>query len=1161
MGNALIDGDPQRLGEYWLAGRLGAGGQGVVYEAYDAEGVRVAVKVLHGDPAENAELRERMGREATAAQRVASFCTARVLASDLTAARPYIVSEYVEGPSLRGAVTGGRRFAGDDLYRLATAIATALTAIHEAGVVHRDLKPDNVMLGPDGPRVIDFGVARTMEMSLTSTGIATGTPTYMPPEVFMGERAGMPADVFAWGAIVLFAAVGEDPFRADSLGAVMHRVLSVDPDLGVLPGSLRDLVAAALAKEPGGRPTASELLLALISGDGRLDMARLLAEGSRAAGEVVSAAPVDPALGTLAEDSYGTLSPADRELVPEVFLRLVTVTDDGALAVRRASRAEILDGRPEHEAEGVVRILGAFSYLISAGEEIAFTRPALPYAWPRLRAWIRANREGLAVHRGIATAARRWHTQGRRAPDLFQGGDLDGALRWAATERRNITLTPVERDFLDAGAALTRRRARRNRLVTVAMAVLLVAALVASFLAVRQSGQLTVQRDEAEARRIAAVADGLRTTDPAQAMLLSVAAWRLAPVAEARAALTGSLAQRKVRTFTDPAAQARRLLSGDGRTLVSVGDDAARAWDVRTGERIGGVDRLGTDGRRVLGASLSPSGRTLAVATVTGIRLWDVKTGDPLPGTYPSASEQIHYDIYFGEAEHLLTVILGDSMTVWNTHTGRRTGLGDCCAPVPLPDEKAVIMPLLDGRGVHRFALPQGERAALVERCTSCSVAVSPDSRLIAVGEGTEIVLRDARTGEQRDGAPMTDWNGGTLRFSPDGTMLASAAPTGVQVWRPADSVQVLDHSVSGTGGKPAFDPDGRTLRYLDGDTVVTFDLPADVRPGGRRWDALSPDGRLLAARVPDTGEVRLSDGRLLGSGRRGEIHTFHAAFSQDGTLVADGGHTQDGEINVSTIADPAKRVTLRDASVHYPDALAFSPDKRRLVTIGAPLSNAETRVIMWDLAAGRALWRLNTTVAREVTFTPDGRSVMLRYEEEVRRVDAVTGRLTGPATLDGGSRGLRFAADGTVFAPGDASGHLKVWAAGTAGPRELILRGPTRGIVALAFSPDGKVLATGDSTGTLTLWDTGTGRPLGRPATERVSGFRTLAFSWDGSRLLTLDTAGGFAEYPVDPARLPAAVCERAGRGLSEREWRTYLPDTPYSDPCPARRAAHGAS
>ena len=469
-----MDGDPQRLGGYWLAGRLGTGGQGVVYEAYDAEGRRVAVKVLHGDAGADPELRGRFGSEAAAARRVAPFCTAGVLDADLDGPRPYIVSEYVEGPTLRRAVAEGRRFTGGDLHRLATAIATALTAIHEAGVIHRDLKPDNVLLGPDGPRVIDFGVARTADMSLSATGMVAGTPTYMAPEIFMGRRAGAPADVFAWGGIMVFAATGADPFRAESLGGVMHRVLSVQPQLDMLPERLRPFVAASLAKDPEARPSARDLLLALVSGEGGLDTPELLAAGSDA-GAQVRVPAADPTLGTLAEEVYAGLGPAERDLAPEVFLRLVTVTDDGQLIVRRAQWAEFLDGR--HGERGGSRPAAAAGVRLPPqrrrpGDLAVAARAAAGLAENAHVGPGQPGRPGRAP--GILAAARRWQSQGRKEGDLLQGSGLENAMHWAATGRRNITLSPVERDFLEAGAALTRRRARRSRSLSATLAVLLV---------------------------------------------------------------------------------------------------------------------------------------------------------------------------------------------------------------------------------------------------------------------------------------------------------------------------------------------------------------------------------------------------------------------------------------------------------------------------------------------------------------------------------------------------------------------------------------------------------------------------------------------------------------------------------------------------------------
>ncbi|KAB2369553.1 serine/threonine-protein kinase, partial [Actinomadura montaniterrae] len=256
----LAPDDPQVVGPYRPAGRLGMGGQGVVYLAHDAAGTPVAVKVLRAEIAAEPRVRERFTKEIANARRVDPFCIAQVLDASLDGPRPYIVTEYVEGPSLQQA---GRRD-GAALRRLAVATATALAAIHEAGVVHRDFKPSNVLLGPDGPRVIDFGIARDTEAPLTLTSSIIGTPAYMAPEQFAGEAAGPPVDVFAWGSVIAFAATGRPPFGADTFPAIMHRVLQREPDLGELPEPLRATVAACLAKDPARRPTMRTVLLRLL---------------------------------------------------------------------------------------------------------------------------------------------------------------------------------------------------------------------------------------------------------------------------------------------------------------------------------------------------------------------------------------------------------------------------------------------------------------------------------------------------------------------------------------------------------------------------------------------------------------------------------------------------------------------------------------------------------------------------------------------------------------------------------------------------------------------------------------------------------------------------------------------------------------------------------
>jgi len=252
--------DPTELGPYRLTGRLGMGGQGVVYLGRTPDGTAVAVKVLREEIAADPRVQERFTKEIAAARRVDPFCIAQVLDASLDGPRPYIVTEYVEGPSLQEA--GARN--GATLQRLAVATATALAAIHQAGVVHRDFKPSNVLLGPDGPRVIDFGIARDTESPLTLTSSIIGTPAYMAPEQFEGQLVGPPADVFAWGSVIAYAASGRPPYGADSFPAIMKRVLTGEPDLSGLHEPLRSVVAGCLVKDPAQRPTMEAVLLSLL---------------------------------------------------------------------------------------------------------------------------------------------------------------------------------------------------------------------------------------------------------------------------------------------------------------------------------------------------------------------------------------------------------------------------------------------------------------------------------------------------------------------------------------------------------------------------------------------------------------------------------------------------------------------------------------------------------------------------------------------------------------------------------------------------------------------------------------------------------------------------------------------------------------------------------
>ncbi|WP_254715333.1 serine/threonine-protein kinase [Actinomadura sp. NAK00032] len=312
--------DPARLGRYELLGRLGSGAQGTVYLGEGAGGERVAVKLLQVQFDDDATARARFVREAEVAKQVARFCTAQLLDAEVAGDTPYLVSEYVPGEALNRAVARDGPLSGGALDRLAVSTASALTAIHRAGVVHRDLKPHNVLLGPDGPRVIDFGLSRVLDAASAVSSRAVGTPAYMAPEQVSGGSVGAAADVFGWGATMTFAATGRPPFGADSIPAVMYRVLHHEPDLGGLDGELGALVAAALAKDPARRPTAAQLLLRLVGHDDAFDVAAATAGGSTSgtgdsvAADALPAVPAMPAVPAAGGSGGGdTLPPASTE--------------------------------------------------------------------------------------------------------------------------------------------------------------------------------------------------------------------------------------------------------------------------------------------------------------------------------------------------------------------------------------------------------------------------------------------------------------------------------------------------------------------------------------------------------------------------------------------------------------------------------------------------------------------------------------------------------------------------------------------------------------------------------------------------------------------------------------------------------------------------------
>ncbi|MGV9280226.1 serine/threonine-protein kinase [Streptomyces sp. NPDC003730] len=254
--------EPTVVGPYRLLGRLGSGGMGRVYLGRSAGGRTVAVKIVHPHFALDEEFRARFRREVDAARRVGGAWTASVLDADPEARVPWVATAYAAGPSLTAAVADGGPLPAHSVRALGAGLGEALAAVHELGLVHRDVKPSNVLLTLDGPLLIDFGIARATDgtASLTSTGVSVGSPGYMSPEQILGKGVTGAADVFSLGAVLAYAATGLPPFPGDSSAALLYKVVHEQPRLdGLTDGELRELVASCLAKDPAARPAPAEV--------------------------------------------------------------------------------------------------------------------------------------------------------------------------------------------------------------------------------------------------------------------------------------------------------------------------------------------------------------------------------------------------------------------------------------------------------------------------------------------------------------------------------------------------------------------------------------------------------------------------------------------------------------------------------------------------------------------------------------------------------------------------------------------------------------------------------------------------------------------------------------------------------------------------------------
>ena len=1209
--------DPRTIGPYWLASRLGAGGQGIVYEAYDGSGARCVVKVLRREGAGDDYAKDRFRKEVAASRRVDSFCTARVLAADPGARPPYIVSEFIDGRDLQATVAEGGAFDGDALVRLATGVATALTAIHAASVVHRDLKPGNVLLGPDGPRVIDFGIARTQEMSLTETGRMMGTPGYMAPEVLRGARADGKSDVFAWGAVVLFAATGTAPFDGENLGEIVVRVTEREPDLTPVPERIRPLLAAALSKDPAGRPTSAELLFRLLTAGAQdprpPSSSDLLAKGARAAALTARASASLPEWGAVAEGVYAGLGPVERAVAEEVLLRLTVPGDspDGSQdGVRTAEYGELLHGRPAPEAAAVEQVLAAF-----AAERVLIREPdgavrpvsaALHRAWPRLAAWTAEHRAPLRELRRAGDAARAWDRAGRPADRLLHGSALRAAADHAATAGTALRPDLVEREFLTASRAQESRRHRQRRRLRGGIAVLLATALVAGVAAWQFQRANEEQQASATARNVAAVADGLRTSDPETAALLSAAAWQVAPVEEARAALYRSAWQRESAVFHDPTKQptvigspTTRRLSADGSTLVTAtfgaSEGRTRRFDLRTGKELASR----TEGKTPSGA-VSPDGRF----AVQDGEVREIATGKTV-GEVNGEGHSVEALASGGVRALEVSENGEDAASVLDTHTGdtllRAPGTGAQLSPdarylVSCPEDGTPLLHDIDAGASTQ--LDGAEEQGCSDGFTA-SFSADGGRMVLGTTEGA-LAVWSTSTGEKLSEASLENWNlqapSGEdvwplpVRMSPDGRFVAAMADSSVAVAAATDASQPLFTQTTGVtnselmtdeGDPLAIDSARGELRYVEGTSVHTLSLRSLGLPRKQRDRSLArfgPDAKtLLAAEnegrrhrvrtwtLPE-GERRaprkrtdhpVSGGTALGEFLPQGEYMAPAELSPDGGTLA---YVREKEKSTAVLLQDTRtgKVTRRIGLGGSPGgrvaALAFGEDGRTLaVSRTAADGNDAWSVDVVDTAAGRKTRTLPRVGGYGIAVGGSAEKPLF-VTTGGDRADLSTGRTTRGALGEVDLSDVAFSPDGKTLAVAEPEG-VALWN-GDATRRVGHLPGPDKpsdgGVSQLRFSPDGDSLVGVVGRDRVHLWDVPSRQPMGGVLPGIDDRLLDAAFDTAGD----LHLAGGAVDayrMSLDPEQLTERLCAQVHRAknLTQAEWQQNVPDAPYRKIC----------
>ncbi|WP_030559067.1 nSTAND1 domain-containing NTPase [Streptomyces aureocirculatus] len=929
--------------------------------------------------------------------------------------------------------------------------------------------------------------------------------------------------------------------------------------------------------EPGGLPLLSHALLETW----RRRKGRALTESSYEA-----AGGLRGAIARTGEEVYARLTPGEAALARHLLLRLITPGEGAPDTRRPADRAELLAVGP-----GAAQVLEqlARARLITLEESSAeLAHEALITAWPRLNTWVEEDRERLRLHRRLTDAANAWEESGRDSGALYRGNRLAAVEEAFAGRDGEAALTGHERAFLAAAVAARTRDRRRSRSLLGTLSVLLVLALVAGTVAWQQNRTSEKRRTEAVARKVSALADGMRFSDPVTAMRLNVAAWRVADTPETRAGLMGAHTQLEEDMFSVPESlDSQQFLSRDGRTLVVADRGHVTKWDVRTERRTGRYPGLG---RHVGSATyLSPDARGLLLETDDGVFVWDIAAGR-IAGRRLGSPDAV--SLGFGSSAR--TVVLGDTAAVrarvWDTVRRRllfTAPVGQVEAAVVSPDERLVALCPARGRlqvwdmaERRRLPVPASLPRAGSDACAE--VRFAPDSRTVAAVTPDAVRRWRARTGSTLPGVDQPGLS--TLEFGADGKFIVTSDAQEISLWRLADAEKpVLRYPVTTQSvGQLSLDLDDRRIRYLSQRRMrggVVRSLALRGAAAGTWLEravsgaAFGADGRLLIRSRQETDGTTRFQLFDVPTGRRGKelpqlrcTEEYVDDCLEDMAISADGGTLALRTGPVDSAAGERFAVWDVDAGRDRTPKALRAPGRDTEGVLRMALSPQGSSLFVsrgdegptevYDVRGGRRT-KVLRGMGGALAVRPDGR---LLVAASSRMADLRDGRVTRVSLgLDSDSlTAITFSPDGRLFAAGDTSGRVTLWDGelrrrvgefdGTFTSERQDAAEP---VSTLAFSPDGETLAVGGSEGTLRLWDATANQALGAALPTPGDLQLSLAFGPDSATLYAAGERVPLQRYRVAPRKVASDVCVRTDTGLSRRDWKAYIPDVPYRPTC----------